>query len=82
MLPCSCGAPRRSLIVLLTGLDAAPVEEGLLPVLRRLTQRHTVLVASVADPHIEQMAGARGTVDAIYESAAGCTGPSEAAPHR
>ncbi|MFD4859695.1 DUF58 domain-containing protein [Streptomyces atratus] len=64
-------APRRSLIVLLTGLDAAPVEEGLLPVLRRLTQRHTVLVASVADPHIEQMAEARGTVDAIYEAAAG-----------
>ncbi|MEV6750349.1 MULTISPECIES: DUF58 domain-containing protein [unclassified Streptomyces] len=65
------GAPRRSLIVLLTGLDAAPVEEGLLPVLRRLTQRHTVLVASVADPHVEQMAGSRGTVDAIYEAAAG-----------
>ncbi|MFJ2912425.1 DUF58 domain-containing protein [Streptomyces sp. NPDC087228] len=64
-------APRRSLIVLLTGLDAAPVEEGLLPVLRRLTQRHTVLVASVADPHIERMAGARGTVDAVYEAAAG-----------
>lgn len=64
-------APRRSLIVLLTGLDAAPVEEGLLPVLPRLTQRHTVLVASVRDPHIEEMAGARGTVDAIYEAAAG-----------
>ncbi|MFF2331113.1 MULTISPECIES: DUF58 domain-containing protein [unclassified Streptomyces] len=64
-------APRRSLVVLLTGLDAAPVEEGLLPVLRQLTQRHTVLVASVADPHIENMAGARGNVDAIYEAAAG-----------
>ena len=45
-------APRRSLIVLLTSLDAAPIEEGLLPVLPQLTQRHTVLVASVADPHI------------------------------
>ncbi|MFF2013439.1 DUF58 domain-containing protein [Streptomyces sp. NPDC058195] len=62
--------PRRSLVVLFTGLDAAPVEEGLLPVLRRLTQRHTVLVASVADPHVEKMAGARGTVDAVYEAAA------------
>lgn len=63
-------APRRSLIVLLTSLDAAPVEEGLLPVLPRLTQRHTVLVAAVADPHIEEMVGARGTVDAVYEAAA------------
>ncbi|MER6119246.1 DUF58 domain-containing protein [Streptomyces sp. NPDC001743] len=64
-------APRRSLIVLLTSLDAAPVEEGLLPVLPRLTQRHTVLLAAVRDPHIEAMARARGTVDAIYEAAAG-----------
>ncbi|MFF9350009.1 DUF58 domain-containing protein [Streptomyces sp. NPDC014734] len=64
-------APRGSLIVLLTGLDATPVEEGLLPVLPRLTQRHTVLVASVADPHITKMATARGTVDAVYEAAAG-----------
>uniref|UniRef100_A0AAU3GY06 DUF58 domain-containing protein n=1 Tax=Streptomyces sp. NBC_01401 TaxID=2903854 RepID=A0AAU3GY06_9ACTN len=64
-------APRRSLIVLLTGLDAAPVEEGLLPVLPELTRRHTVLVAAVADPHVEAMAQARGTVDATYEAAAG-----------
>ncbi|MEU0299643.1 DUF58 domain-containing protein [Streptomyces sp. NPDC006175] len=64
-------APRRSLIVLLTSLETAPVEEGLLPVLPQLTQRHTVLVAAVADPHVEVMARARGTVDAIYEAAAG-----------
>ncbi|MGC4999116.1 DUF58 domain-containing protein [Streptomyces sp. DT195] len=63
-------APRRSLIVLLTSLDAAPVEEGLLPVLPQLTQRHTVLVASVADPHIARMAQGRGNVDAVYEAAA------------
>ncbi|MEV7870468.1 DUF58 domain-containing protein [Streptomyces sp. NPDC088124] len=64
-------APRRSLIVLLTSLDTAPVEEGLLPVLPQLTRRHTVIVASVADPHIEKMSTARGTVDAVYEAAAG-----------
>lgn len=67
-------APRRSLIVLLASLDAAPVEEGLLPVLpqlTQLTQRHTVLLAAVSDPHVADMAGARGTVDAIYEAAAG-----------
>ncbi|MGI5398566.1 DUF58 domain-containing protein [Streptomyces sp. CA-135486] len=64
-------APRRSLIVLLTSLDAAPIEEGLLPVLPQLTQRHTVLVASVADPHIQQMSTSRGTVEAVYDAAAG-----------
>ncbi|MFE1954712.1 DUF58 domain-containing protein [Streptomyces sp. NPDC059524] len=62
-------APRRSLIVLLTSLDAAPVEEGLLPVLSRLTKRHTVIVASVADPAIETMAAARGTTEAVYNAA-------------
>jgi uncharacterized protein (DUF58 family) len=63
-------APRRSLIVLLTSLDAAPIEEGLLPVLPRLTRRHSVLVASVADPRTAVMAKARGTVDGVYEAAA------------
>ncbi|MEU0336886.1 DUF58 domain-containing protein [Streptomyces sp. NPDC006193] len=70
-------APRRSLIVLLTTLDAAPVEQGLLPVLPQLTQRHTVLVASVADPHIARMAKARGTVDAVYEAAAAAQAQNE-----
>ncbi|MFE5394660.1 DUF58 domain-containing protein [Streptomyces sp. NPDC056568] len=70
-------APRRSLVVLLTTLDAAPIEEGLLPVLSRLTQRHTVLLASVADPQIARMASARGTTDAVYEAAAAAQAQSE-----
>ncbi|MFE6525461.1 DUF58 domain-containing protein [Streptomyces sp. NPDC057794] len=70
-------SPRRSLIVLLTTLDAAPIEEGLLPVLPQLTQRHTVLLASVADPHITAMAAARGNVDAVYEAAAAAQAQSE-----
>ncbi|MFB8777441.1 DUF58 domain-containing protein [Streptomyces broussonetiae] len=70
-------APRRSLIVLLTTLDAAPVEEGLLPVLAQLTQRHTLLVASVADPHIADMAQSRGTTEAVYEAAAAAQAQSE-----
>ncbi|MFR9800137.1 DUF58 domain-containing protein [Streptomyces sp. MS06] len=70
-------APRRSLVVLLTTLDAAPVEEGLLPVLPRLTQRHTVLVASVADPHVAAMARARGNTDAVYEAAAAARAQAE-----
>ncbi|MFJ1868811.1 DUF58 domain-containing protein [Streptomyces sp. NPDC088097] len=63
-------APRRSLVVLLTSLDAAPVEEGLLPLLPRLTQRHTVVLASVADPNIARMSASRGSLDAVYEAAA------------
>ncbi|PKW08195.1 Uncharacterized conserved protein, DUF58 family, contains vWF domain [Streptomyces sp. 1222.5] len=70
-------APRRSLIVLLTTLDAAPVEQGLLPVLPQLTQRHTVLVAAVADPHIATMAKARGDAEAVYEAAAAAQAQSE-----
>ncbi|QNP72352.1 DUF58 domain-containing protein [Streptomyces roseirectus] len=69
--------PRRSLLVLLTTLDAAPMEEGLLPVLPQLTQRHTVLVASVADPHIARMSTSRGTVDAVYDAAAAAQAQAE-----
>ncbi|MFE1477932.1 DUF58 domain-containing protein [Streptomyces cyaneofuscatus] len=70
-------APRGSLIVLLTSLDAAPIEEGLLPLLPQLTQRHTVLLAAVSDPRIEEMAKARGTVDAVYDAAAGTQAQAE-----
>ncbi|MET9143385.1 DUF58 domain-containing protein [Streptomyces sp. NPDC057197] len=70
-------APRRSLIVLLTSLDPAPVEEGLLPVLPQLTQRHTVLVASVADPYVARMATARGSTNAVYEAAAAAQAQGE-----
>lgn len=64
-------APHRSLVVLLTALDPAPVEYGLMPVLARLTGRHRVVLASVADPRVAQMAAARGDAQAVYEAAAG-----------
>ncbi|MEU2783622.1 DUF58 domain-containing protein [Streptomyces sp. NPDC007110] len=70
-------APRHSLIVLLTALDAAPIEEGLLPVLPQLTRRHTVLLASVADPHMASMAKARGHTDAVYEAASAAQAQTE-----
>jgi uncharacterized protein (DUF58 family) len=63
-------APRRSLVVLFTGLDAAAIEEGLLPMLPALTRRHQVLIASVADPRVEQMAVGRGNLEAVYGAAA------------
>lgn len=70
-------APQRSLVVLLTALDASPVEEGLLPVLPLLSRHHSLLVASVADPRIAEMAAGRGTVDAVYEAAAAARTRSE-----
>ncbi|MET8545614.1 DUF58 domain-containing protein [Kitasatospora sp. NPDC004799] len=63
-------APQRSLIVLLTGLDAAPVEDGLRPLLPMLTKRHEVVLASVADPRLDVLAAGRGTLEAVYGAAA------------
>ena len=62
-------AAHRALIVLLTSLDSAPTTEGLLPVIGTLTARHEVVVASVADPRIEQMARGRADATAVYEAA-------------
>ncbi|MCW2600341.1 MAG: lipoprotein [Frankiales bacterium] len=61
---------RRSLVVLFTGLEAAPLQEGLLPVLGSLTQRHTLVLASVGDPRVEELARGRGDLDAVYSAAA------------
>ncbi|AIA03945.1 DUF58 domain-containing protein [Streptomyces noursei] len=63
-------ATRRSLIVLFTGLDAAPMEEALLPLLPTLTQRNELIVAAVADPRIEELAAGRHTPQAVYAAAA------------
>jgi uncharacterized protein (DUF58 family) len=61
---------QRALVVLLTPLEAAAVEEGLLPVLPALTRRHQVVVASVADPQVVAMARQREDVDDVYAAAA------------
>ncbi len=63
-------ATQRSLVVLLTGMDAAVVEDGLLPVLGPLTRRHLVCVAAVADPRVESMRRGRGDAGAVYAAAA------------
>ncbi|RFU41514.1 DUF58 domain-containing protein [Actinomadura logoneensis] len=61
---------RRSLIVLLTELNPAAFEEGLLPLLPGLTARHLVLIAAVSDPAVDEMAAARGDIAAVYDAAA------------
>ncbi|HEY3869919.1 MAG TPA: DUF58 domain-containing protein [Actinocrinis sp.] len=60
---------RRSLVVLLTSIDTAAITEGLLPLIARLTSRHKVVLASVADPRVAQLATARGDADAVFAAA-------------
>jgi uncharacterized protein (DUF58 family) len=47
---------KRALVVVFTALDAAPLVEGLMPMLTRLTTRHRVVVASVRDPETARLA--------------------------
>ncbi|MGB8388150.1 DUF58 domain-containing protein [Mycobacterium sp.] len=61
---------RRSLVVLLTDLNATALDEGLLPVLPQLAAKHHVLVAAVADPRVDQMAAGRSDAAAVYDAAA------------
>lgn len=61
---------QRALVVLLTPLAAAALEEGLLPVVHQLARHHQVILASVADPQVAEMAGRRGDAYAVYSAAA------------
>jgi uncharacterized protein (DUF58 family) len=61
---------QRALVVLLTPLEPAAVEEGLLPVLPVLVARHRVVLASVHDPELERLAEARTGLDEVYAAAA------------
>ena len=63
-------ARRRCLVVLLTELNEAAIEEGLLPSLSALTTRHLVVLAAVADPRIDEMAAGRGDAAQVYDAAA------------
>jgi uncharacterized protein (DUF58 family) len=63
-------ARQRCLVVLFTALDPGAPDEGLLPSLGSITRRHELLVASVADPRVSELAGARGTVESVYGAAA------------
>ncbi|WP_299557754.1 DUF58 domain-containing protein [uncultured Mycolicibacterium sp.] len=61
---------RRALVVLLTELNASALDEGLMGVLGRLTERHQVLVAAVADPRVDELATGRSDAAAVYDAAA------------
>jgi uncharacterized protein (DUF58 family) len=61
---------RRALVVLLTDLNAAALDDQLLPVLPQLTARHQVLVAAVEDPRVLELASGRGDAAEVYDAAA------------
>ncbi|BBZ46954.1 DUF58 domain-containing protein [Mycobacterium parmense] len=63
-------ARRRSLVVLLTDLNATALDEGLLPVLPQLSSRHHLLLAAVADPRVDELAAGRSDAAAVYDAAA------------
>lgn len=59
-----------SLVVLLSALDPAALEHGLLPALPALVRRHRVVLASVRDPELDRMAARRGSAAEAYDAAA------------
>jgi uncharacterized protein (DUF58 family) len=63
-------ARQRCLVVLLTDLNLAVVQEGLLPHLRALLSRHVMVVGAVTDPRIGELAAGRGEAAAVYGAAA------------
>lgn len=70
---------RRSLVVWFTAMEPAAIEAGLLPVVASLVKRHTVLVASVTDPRLAELAADRTDAVAAYGAAAAEAAQSERA---
>ncbi|WP_433166569.1 DUF58 domain-containing protein [Kribbella sp. CA-247076] len=60
---------QRSLVVLLTGLDPAVIEESLLPVIGPLLRRHVIVLASVADPRLTELESLRSDLIEVYGAA-------------
>lgn len=63
-------ARQRCLVVLMTDLNSAALELGLLPKIPLLAARHRLLIAAVADPRLAEMAEARGDAASVYQAAA------------
>ena len=61
---------RRALVVLLTPLEPAAIQESLLPTLTTLTRHHKVVLASVADPALARMASNVSSTSLVYDAAA------------
>jgi uncharacterized protein (DUF58 family) len=60
---------QHALVVLLTALEPSALREGLLPYLPALAARHTVVLASVRDTRLDELAHGRGDALAVYDAA-------------
>ena len=61
---------RQALVVLLTDLNASALDEGLMPVLPRLSAKHQVIIAAVTDPRVDALAAGRSDAAEVYDAAA------------
>lgn len=61
---------QRALVVLLSALEPAAVEQGLLGVVDQLAARHQVVLASVRDPEVEHLRTGRADTAALFDAAA------------
>ncbi|MFI7597485.1 DUF58 domain-containing protein [Actinoplanes sp. NPDC049681] len=64
---------KRALVVIFSALDAAPIVEGLLPILSRLTTKHRVVLAAVRDPEttrLAQLPASGATAEDVHLAAA------------
>jgi uncharacterized protein (DUF58 family) len=61
---------QRALVAVLTSIDPAAIESGMLRALRPLARKHQVVVASVDDPDVLGMMSLRGNVLDVYGAAA------------
>jgi uncharacterized protein (DUF58 family) len=63
-------ARQRCLVVLLTDLNSAALELGLMPRIDLLASRYRLLVAATSDPRLAELASARDDTAAVYQAAA------------
>lgn len=70
---------QRALVVLVTALEPAVVEHGLLDVVPGLADRHQVVLASVIDPEVAALARRRQDATEVFDAAAAERGALERA---
>jgi uncharacterized protein (DUF58 family) len=63
-------ARQRCLVVLLTDLNSAALELGLLPRIGLLSSRYRLVVAATADPRLAELASSRADAAEVYQAAA------------
>lgn len=61
---------QRSLVVIVTGLDRASIEEGLLPAAAQIIHKHKVIVGAVSDPRLTELRSESQTIDDVFAAAA------------